>query len=66
MNKKGETINWEQEEIDISAERLIDEEIDKGSIIDNHLSLFPKQCQLPQDFEDYRLKKFIEFYKEFL
>ena len=29
MNKKGETINWEQEEIDISAERLIDEEIDE-------------------------------------
>ena len=29
MNKKGKTINWEQEEIDISAERLIDEEIDE-------------------------------------
>ena len=29
MNKKEKTINWEQEEIDLSAERLIDEEIDE-------------------------------------
>jgi methionyl-tRNA formyltransferase len=55
-----------EDRIDNQLVYLIDEGIDTGSIIDNHLSLFPKHCQIPQDFEDYRLKKFIEFYSEFL
>ena len=45
---------------------LVDEGIDSGPIIDNHLSLFPRQCQIPIDFEIYKLEKFIEFYAEFI
>ena len=28
--------------------------------------MFPKQCQIPIDFEVYRLKKFTEFYEKFI
>jgi len=69
LDAGGAPYSWKimrEDRIDNQLVHLIDEEIDKGSIIDNHLSLFPKQCQIPQDFEDYRLKKFIEFYSEFL
>ena len=55
-----------EDRIDNQLVHLIDEGIDTGPIIENHLSLFPKQCQIPKDFENYRLKKFIEFYLEFL
>ena len=55
-----------EDRIDNQLVHLIDEGIDSGSIIHNHLSLFPKKCQIPKDFEDYRLKKFLEFYSEFL
>ena len=55
-----------EDRIDNQLVHLIDESIDGGSIIDNHLSLFPKSCQIPRDFEDYRLKKFVDFYSQFL
>jgi methionyl-tRNA formyltransferase len=55
-----------EDRIDNQLVHLIDEGIDTGPIIKNHLSLFPKQCQIPQDFEIYRKKKFTEFYSEFL
>jgi methionyl-tRNA formyltransferase len=55
-----------EDRIDNQLVHLIDESIDGGSIIDNHLSLFPKSCQIPRDFEDYRLKKFVDFYSRFL
>lgn len=45
---------------------LIDGGIDSGPIIDNYLSLFPKQCQIPIDYENFQQKKFIEFYEKFI
>ena len=30
------------------------------------MSLVPRSCQIPRDFENYRWKKFIEFYSEFI
>jgi len=69
LDAGGGGFSWKimrEDRIDNQLVHLIDSGIDTGPIIDNHLSLFPKSCQIPQDFEDYRLKKFIEFYSEFL
>ncbi|MAU58225.1 MAG: hypothetical protein CMC33_01015 [Flavobacteriaceae bacterium] len=45
---------------------LIDEGIDTGPIIDNKLSIFPSDCKIPIDFENYRQKAFVDFYKGFI
>ena len=69
LDAGGGFISWKimrEDRIDNQLVHLIDEKFDTGPIIMNHLSLFPKQCQIPIDFENYRLKKFIEFYSEFL
>jgi methionyl-tRNA formyltransferase len=55
-----------EDRIDNQLVHVVDEGLDTGPILDNHLSLFPKQCQIPVDFEVYRLNKFIEFYKNFI
>jgi len=55
-----------EDRIDNQLCHVIDEGLDAGPIIYNKLSLFPVSCKIPLDFENYRLKKFLEFYKEFL
>ena len=55
-----------EDRIDNQLVYLIDESIDTGPIIDNEKSLFPSSCKIPIDFENYRLKKFLEFYKNFV
>ena len=45
---------------------VIDEGLDAGPIIYTKLSLFPKYCSIPIDFDNYNLKKFLKFYSEFL
>ena len=65
----GGGFSWKimrQDRIDNQLVHLIDEGIDTGPIIDNRLSLFPKSCSIPNDFEQFRLVKFIEFYKSFI
>ena len=69
LDAGGGGFSWKimrEDRIDNQLVHLIDEGIDTGSIIDNYLSLFPKSCQIPQDFENYRIKKFIDFYSEFI
>ena len=69
LDAGGGMYSWKimrEDRIDNQLVHLIDEGVDSGPIIDNHPSLFPKQCQIPIDFEVYRLKKFIEFYRGFL
>ena len=69
LDAGGGGFSWKimrEDRIDNQLVHLIDEGIDTGPIIENNLSLFPKQCQIPKDFEKYGLKKFIEFYSEFL
>ena len=68
LDAGGGGFSWKimrEDRIDNQLVHLVDEGLDTGPIIDNHLSLFPKQCQIPIDFEVYRLKKFIEFYTRF-
>tara|TARA_B100000965_G_scaffold75930_1_gene60182 strand:- start:18604 stop:19602 length:999 start_codon:yes stop_codon:yes gene_type:complete len=55
-----------EDRIDNQLVHVIDEGVDTGQIIDNKLSLFPSSCKIPSDFENYRLKMFIKFYKEFI
>ena len=68
LDAGGGGFSWKimrEDRIDNQLVHLVDKGLDTGPIIDNHLSLFPKQCQIPIDFEVYRLKKFIEFYTRF-
>ena len=69
LDAGGGGFSWKimrEDRIDNQLVHLIDEGIDAGPVIDSDLSLFPKQCQIPIDFEVYKLKKFIEFYTKFL
>ena len=69
LDAGGGEYSWKimrEDRIDNQLVHLVDEELDSGPIIDNQLSLFPKQCQVPIDFKVYELKKFIEFYTRFL
>ena len=69
LDSGGGGFSWKimrEDRIDNQLVHLIDEGIDTGPIIDNHLSLFPKHCHVPIDFEVYGLQKFIEFYSGFL
>ncbi len=45
---------------------LIDSSIDTGPIISHQKSLFPKHCQIPQDYEEYKIKKSKVFYSDFI
>jgi methionyl-tRNA formyltransferase len=65
----GGGFSWKimrQDRIDNQLVHLIDDGIDTGPIIANYLSIFPKNCVVPLDFEKYRLIKFLEFYKSFI
>ena len=69
LDAGGGGFSWRimrEDRIDNQLVHLVDEGLDTGPIIDNNLSLFPKQCQIPIDFEKYRSKKFIEFYEKFI
>lgn len=55
-----------EDRIDNQLVHLVDEGIDTGPIISNEISLFPKNCKIPLDFENYSFKKFISFYKNFI
>ena len=69
LDAGGGNFSWKimrEDRIDNQLVYLVNEGLDTGPIIDNSLSLFPKYCQIPIEFENYRLKKFVEFYSKFL
>lgn len=45
---------------------IIDEGMNTGPIIDSEKSLFPKNCKIPLDFEDYKWNAMNNFYKNFI
>ena len=55
-----------EDRIDNQLVHIIDGGVDEGPIIDNKLTLFPKNCQIPIDFENYSTVKFKEFYSQFI
>tara|TARA_B100000963_G_C22621545_1_gene670199 strand:+ start:1364 stop:2380 length:1017 start_codon:yes stop_codon:yes gene_type:complete len=69
LDAGGGGYSWKimrEDRIDNQLVHLVNEGIDTGPIIDNSLSLFPRQCRIGSDYAIYRLKKFIEFYKKFI
>jgi methionyl-tRNA formyltransferase len=69
LDAGGGNCSWKimrEDRIDNQLCHLIDEGVDTGPILFNKTSLVPKNCSIPIDFENYILKKFLEFYKEFL
>ena len=55
-----------EDRIDNQLVHLVDEGIDSGPIISNKLSLIPRECKIPIDFERNSLEKFRVFYKQFI
>ena len=69
LDSGGASHSWKimrEDRIDNQLVHVVNKGIDEGPILDNHLSLFPKQCQIPIDFEVHRLNKLNEFYKNFI
>jgi len=69
LDKGGGGYSWKilrEDRIDNQLVHLINEKIDMGPIINYELSLFPSYCKIPIDFENYRLKKFLNFYEKFI
>ena len=52
--------------IDNQLFHVINEKIDAGSIIKSQLSLMPKECITPIEFEKFRQNKFLIFYGNFI
>ena len=55
-----------EDRIDNQLVHVIDEGLDTGPIIDSKLSLFPKHCLVPIDFDNYSLKQLLKFYNALL
>ena len=69
MDSGGASISWSimrEDRIHNQLVHLIDDSIDSGPIIDNDLSLFPRQCQILADYQSYKLNKFLKFYSNFI
>ena len=69
LDAGGASDSWKinrEDRIDNQLCHIIDEGLDTGPIISNKLSLFPTNCRIPIDFENYRLIKFLDFYNEFI
>ncbi len=45
---------------------IIEPGIDKGKIIINEKNIFPSNCKIPLDFEEFYLLKLVPFYKNFI
>jgi len=69
LDSGGGGFSWRimrEDRIDNQLVHLVDSGLDSGPVIDSYLSLFPKQCQIPIDFENFSQKKLIEFYSKFI
>ena len=65
----GGGFSWKimrEDRLDNQLVHVVNEGLDAGQVLDNSLSLFPRQCQTPIDFEVYSQKKFVEFYTKFI
>lgn len=59
LDAGGGGFSWRimrEDRIDNQLVHLVNEELDCGPVIDNQLSLFPRECQIPIDFEFYKKK----------
>jgi len=69
MDSGGGGLSWKilrEDRIDSHLIHLIDEGVDTGPIISYEQNLFPPSCRIPIEFQNFRLKKFLDFYKNFI
>tara|TARA_Y100000590_G_C15717859_1_gene1012494 strand:+ start:253 stop:1248 length:996 start_codon:yes stop_codon:yes gene_type:complete len=65
----GAPTSWKilrQDRLDNQLVHHVDEGIDTGPILDNQLSVIPRNCILPFEIEKFREKKFLTFYENFI
>ena len=63
------THSWKimrEDRIDTQLAHVVDSGIDTGGILDFKSSIYPKNCKIPLDYENYRLEKFKIFYKKII
>lgn len=69
LDAGGGGFSWRilrEDRIDSQLVHLVDEEIDKGPVLENELNIFPKHCKVPLDFKNYYTSNFLNFYKKFV
>jgi methionyl-tRNA formyltransferase len=69
MDKGGGHFSWRimrGDRIENQLVHLVDKGVDTGPIIDSKSSIFPSNCKIPIDFENYSKDTFLEFYKNFI
>ncbi len=55
-----------QDRIDNQAFHLVNEKVDAGPVVTNLKSLFPSNCNIPQDYQNYSVIKFFDMYSKFI
>jgi methionyl-tRNA formyltransferase len=69
LDSGGGNMSWRimrNDRIDNQLVHIIDDDIDAGPIIMSQKSIFPRNCQIPIELEDYSKKNFLIFFKEFI
>ena len=65
----GGGFSWQilrNDRINVQLAHLIEPKIDGGKILMYEKSLFPSDCKIPNDFENYNNKKILAFYEKFI
>ena len=63
------THSWKimrEDRIDTQLAHVVDSGIDTGGILDFKSSIYPKNCKIPLDYENYRLKNLKYFIRKLL
>lgn len=69
LDAGGGSMSWRilrNDRIDNQLVHLVDKGIDTGPIIYSKNSLFPHNCVIPQEMEEYSTKLFISFFEAFI
>ena len=69
LDAGGGGISWKilrEDRIDSHLVHLVDEGLDTGPVVHYEQNLFPSSCRIPIEFKNFRLVKFLEFYKKFI
>ena len=69
LDAGGGGLSWKilrEDRIDSHLVHLVDEGIDTGPLIDYEQHLFPSNCKIPKEMQNFRLIQYLEFYKKFI
>lgn len=68
-DRGGATISWQimrGDRLHCQSIHLVDDGVDTGPIIFQKVSIYPKSCQIPADYEKFDLEKLNYLYEDFL